>query len=133
MAKLPGLTIAEALGFGPRGRKFQRQREAAAAAAAPPTPPAPTTPQRPTLPDLAMLTAEDRQRVTQAMGIDMPAPIGWNGPPPDATLSRQLAGRYLQDLARFREHEHATHNASIAAMAGKIDGTRANRDRKSVV
>ncbi len=33
---------------------------------------------------------------------------------------------YCGISGRFREHERATHNASIEAMAGKIDGLRAN-------
>jgi hypothetical protein len=60
---------------------------------------------RPTVPSLDLLTVADRQRVTRALGVDMPLPLGMPERQPDGALSARLADKYLGDLSRHHERE----------------------------
>jgi hypothetical protein len=81
---------------------------------------------RPAMPNLDLLTIADRQRVTRAMGLDMPMPEGAFGPQPDAMQSKQLADRFVSDLGRH--HDREARKRGEALRPGSFQGTAASPD-----
>jgi hypothetical protein len=79
---------------------------------------------RPAMPNLDMLTITDRQRVTRAMGLDMPMPEGAHGPQPDAMQSHVLADRFVSDLGRYNDREERKRGEALRP--GSFQGTAAS-------
>ena len=130
------MNLAEQLGHGPVGQQHaERQQRRAGraermAARSAARAERAAAPGRPAFPPHEMLSAADRERCMQALGIvptdvvTMVAAVPY-APPPDATVSRKLADQFVEQMGRYRQRADRDRREAELAQLGPIDASSA--------